>query len=64
MTSQTAQQITTIHHSLLNTHITQYLNEENEAMKFGQFNKYSVINIFPKNYAENEIEGLVPDLCF
>ena len=33
-------------------------------MKFGQFNKYSVINIFPKNYAENEIEGLVPDLCF
>ena len=56
MTSQTAQQITTIHHSLLNTHITQYFNEENEAMKFGQFNKYSVINIFPKNYAENEIE--------
>ena len=64
MTSQTAQQITTIHHSLLNTHITQYLNEENEAMKFGLFNKYSVINIFPKNYAENEIEELVPDVCF
>ena len=48
MTSQTAQQITAIQHSLLNKHATQHLNEEDEAMKFGKLIKYSVINIFLK----------------
>ena len=34
----------------------------NQTMKFGQFIDYKKINIFFKNYAENEAGRLVQDL--
>ena len=34
----------------------------NQTMKFGQFIEYKKINIFFKNYAENEAGRLVQDL--
>ena len=34
----------------------------NQTMKFGQFAEYKKINIFLKNYAENEAGRLVQDL--
>ena len=33
-------------------------------MKFGQLIEYNMRNIFLKNYTENEIGRLVPDLFF
>ena len=57
MTSQTGQQIITMHvfPNILRS-------KGNQAMKFGQLIKYSIRNNFLKNYAENEAERLVPDL--
>ena len=54
LTSQTTQQISTIH-VLSNTSIS----KSNQAMKFGQLIKYSVRDIFFKNYAENDVGKLV-----
>ena len=53
MTSQTGQQIITIH-------VLPYISRSkgNQAMKFGQLIKYSVRNIF-FNHAENEVGTLV-----
>ena len=34
----------------------------NQTMKFGQFIEYKKINIFFKNYAENEAGRLIQDL--
>ena len=34
----------------------------NQAMKFDQFIKHNVINIFIKNHAENKAGRLFPDL--
>ena len=34
----------------------------NQTMKFGHLIEYNKINIFSKNYAENEAGRLVPDL--
>ena len=52
MTSQTGQQITTIH---LLPNISR--SKGNQAMKFGQLIEYNVRNIFLKNVEEK----LVPD---
>ena len=57
MTSQPGLQITTIH-ILLN--ISQ--SKDNQTMKLGQLIEYNKRNNFLKNYAENEVERLVPDL--
>ena len=57
MTSQTGQQIITMH---VFPNISR--SKGNQAMKFGQLIKYSIRNNFFKNYAENEAERLVPDL--
>ena len=57
MTSQTGQQIITMH---VFPNISR--SKGNQAMKFGQLIKYSIRNNFLKNYAENEAERLVPDL--
>ena len=45
-----------------NTHITQYLDKQRHAMKFGQLIKYSVDIFLFKNHAENEVGRLVQDL--
>ena len=37
-------------------------SKSNQTMKFGQFIEYYRSNIFFKNYAENELGRLVPDL--
>ena len=55
MTSQTGQQILTIH--ILPT-ISR--SKANQAMEFSQVIEYNVINI--KNHGENETGRLVPDL--
>ena len=34
----------------------------NQATKFGQFIEYNVTKFFFKNYAENEVGRLVPDI--
>ena len=57
MSSQPGLQITTIH-ILLN--ISQ--SKDNQTMKLGQLIEYNKRNNFLKNYAENEVERLVPDL--
>ena len=59
MTSQTEQQIITIH---ILPNIAR--NKGNQAMKFGQLIKYNVRNIFFTNHAENETWRLTPDLFF
>ena len=52
-TSQTGQQINTVH--LLP-------NIGNQEIKFGQLTKYSVRNIFLQKSCRNEVGRLVPDL--
>ena len=37
-------------------------SKHNQAFKFGQVIEYNTRNIFKKNYAENEVRRLVPDL--
>ena len=56
MTSQTGQQIITIH---ILPNISK--SKGNTTMKFGQI-KYSMRNIFVKKHAKHEIEKVVPDL--
>ena len=57
MTSQPGLQITTIH---ILPNISQ--SKDNQTMKLGQLIEYNKRNNFLKNYAENEVERLVPDL--
>ena len=61
MTSQTEQQIITIH---ILPSISR--SKDNQAMRFGQLIKDNVRNIFAENYTANEAGRLVPDLflCF
>ena len=51
MTSQTGQQIITIH---ILPNISS--RKDNQAMKFSQLSKYRVRNIFFKSHAENKVE--------
>ena len=57
MTSQTRKQIITIH---ILPNISR--SKGNQAIKFGRLIKYWVENIFLKNYAENEVGRLIPEL--
>ena len=57
MSSQPGLQITTIH---ILPNISQ--SKDNQTMKLGQLIEYNKRNNFLKNYAENEVERLVPDL--
>ena len=57
MSSQPGLQITTIH---ILPNISQ--SKDNQTMKLGQLIVYNKRNNFLKNYAENEVERLVPDL--
>ena len=57
MTSQPGLQTIAIH---ILPNISQCIG--NQTMKFGQFTEYKKINIFLKNYAENEAGRLVQDL--
>ena len=57
MTSQPGLQTIAIH---ILPNISQ--SKGNQTMKFGQFIEYKKINIFFKNYAENEAGRLVQDL--
>ena len=52
MTSQPGKQTITVHQ----------LHDGNQTLKFGQFIKYYLKNIFLKNHAQNVVEKLVPDL--
>ena len=56
MTSQTGQQIITIHRL---PNITR--SKSNQAINFGQLIKYIVKIFFIKNHTENEAVRLVPD---
>ena len=57
MSSQPGLQITTIH---ILPNISQ--SKDNQTMKLGQLIEYNKRNNFLKNYAENEVERLVPDV--
>ena len=57
MSSQPGLQITTIH---ILPNISE--SKDNQTMKLGQLIEYNKRNNFLKNYAENEVERLVPDL--
>ena len=57
MTSQTGQQIITIH---ILPNILR--SKDNQVMKFGQLIQWNVRNIFFKSYAGNDAGRLVPDL--
>ena len=57
MTSQTGQQIITIH---ILPNISR--GKINQAKNYGQLIEYNVRNIFFKKHAENEAGKLVPDL--
>ena len=57
MSSQPGLQITTIH---ILPNISQ--SKDNQTMKLGQLIEYNKRNNFLKNYAQNEVERLVPDL--
>ena len=57
MTSNTGQQIITIH---ILPNISK--SKENQAMKFGQIMKYSMRNISLINHVKNDVGRLVPDL--
>ena len=58
MMSQTGRQVNTIH---ILPNISR--SKDNQAKKFGQLIKYNKRNIFFfKNYAEDEVAGLVLDL--
>ena len=57
MTSQTGLQTIAIH---IWPNISQ--SKDNKTIKPGQLIQYSKKNIFFKNYLENDVERLVPDL--
>ena len=57
MSSQPGLQITTIH---ILPNISE--SKDNQTMKLGQLIEYNKRNNFLKNYVENEVERLVPDL--
>ena len=57
MASQTGQQITAIYKL---SNISR--SKGNQEMKFSQLIKYSVENIFLKNYVENEVWRFILDL--
>ena len=57
MSSQPGLQITTIH---ILPNISE--SKDNQTMKLGQLIEYNKRNNFLKNYLENEVERLVPDL--
>ena len=57
MSSQPGLQITTIH---ILPNISE--SKDNQTMKLGQLIEHNKRNNFLKNYAENEVERLVPDL--
>ena len=57
MTSQTVKQIITIH-NLRNIS----RSKSNQPIRFGQLIKYSAKIFFFKNYAENTVGRLIPDL--
>ena len=56
MTSQTGQQIIEIH---ILPNISR--SKGSQAVKYGQFKKYSIRNILLANHTQNVVKKLVPD---